>query len=172
MSTPYDAIVVLGKGMERDNQLTSFGKESTKVAVDLFELGYSGKVIFSGGIGRWNKGRGITEAEAMKDYAKKSGMPGENIYTEAQSRDTVENAGYTKEILERMGAKKVVVVTTDFHIDRAAYIFDRLLGDEFEKPYYVSVESGLKSNEYRSRSRKEKILQGLAKISPRIHLRR
>lgn len=47
------------------------------------------------------------------------------IYTDEESRNTAENAAFSKAICEANGWRRPIVVTSAFHMERAAYLFRR-----------------------------------------------
>lgn len=53
------------------------------------------------------------------------GIPARSIIVEHQSRDTRENAIYSKKICDQYGYKRPVVVTSGFHIKRSRYCFEK-----------------------------------------------
>lgn len=53
------------------------------------------------------------------------GVPADRIVLEGRSRDTRENAGYTAEIARRAGYERPVIVTSAYHMRRAAMEFRR-----------------------------------------------
>jgi uncharacterized SAM-binding protein YcdF (DUF218 family) len=63
------------------------------------------------------------EAEVMSRYAIQQGIPPERVIVENRSRITVENALYCKQIINQYGWHDVVVVTSTYHAQRAAFIF-------------------------------------------------
>lgn len=65
----------------------------------------------------------ISESEIAKRFLVDLGVPERDIVSEDNSRTTIENAFYTKEILKRMGFKRPVLVTTAYHMKRAILCF-------------------------------------------------
>ena len=60
-----------------------------------------------------------SEASAMKEYALSLGIPEMNILAEEKSKDTLGNAFFTKiTYLEKYNWKNVIVITSDFHLNR------------------------------------------------------
>lgn len=81
-------------------------------------------LIATGGIA----GQGVRpESKAMKELAISEGVPEENILLESNAQNTIENALFTRELLWEGGWKRVVVVTSNFHVERAKEIFGRVL---------------------------------------------
>ncbi len=94
----------------------------------------------------------ITLADAMKTYAIKShGIPSDSIVTETTSRDTVGDAVFSKKnILLNRGWKKLMVITSDYHVSRVHEIFTYVYGIQ----YTIKVR-GVATDRKESQSNKE-----------------
>ena len=122
----FDAAIVLGGGVT-DKDL----KARVNKALELFRKGKVAKIIMSGRYDLFQKGR-RTEAEKMKQYAIIKGLAKGVILKEEESRDTVGNAVFTlKHILKPKKWKKVIVVTSDYHMPRTRFIFKHVLGGKY-----------------------------------------
>ena len=66
-----------------------------------------------------------TEAEIEYRLLKSAGIGEAFILKEDRSRNTVENARYTKQLCEKMGMDKVILVTSGYHLPRSVLIFER-----------------------------------------------
>ena len=65
----------------------------------------------------------------MAAYAESRGLPRSALHLEEESRDTVGNAYFTmKRWLEPNEWTSIRVVTSDFHIPRTAWVFQKVLG--------------------------------------------
>ncbi len=62
----------------------------------------------------------------MKEFATKLVVPDERIISETESRNTRENALYTKKILKKINAQKVILVTSAFHMPRSYAVFKKI----------------------------------------------
>lgn len=154
-----DAIVVLAGGVNKDGSLPDLPKKRVERGVELFKAHKAPKIIMSGKYGFWlDYYKDVpprSEAEAMKEYAVSLGVLEESIILEDTSKDTVGNAYFTKvNILEKNNWKKVIVVTSEFHLERTKFIFDTVLGPEYEIEYSYS-EDGLSQLERESVKQKE-----------------
>ena len=88
-----------------------------------------------------------TEAAAMADFATHLGAPQDALYLEEESRDTLGNAYFTRvRFLEPNGWRVIRVVTSDFHLSRAAWVFRKILSDDYDFSF-VSAFSGLSPHE-------------------------
>jgi uncharacterized SAM-binding protein YcdF (DUF218 family) len=127
---PRTAIVVLGGG--RRHQAPEYGV-ATLNSTGLERLRYglwlsrqTGlPVAFSGGLAPGSE-PGATEADiAARIAATEFGRP--LRWTEAESRDTRENAIKTVSLLVPQGIERIVLVTHGYHMRRALRNFDRAL---------------------------------------------
>ena len=84
-------------------------------------------VITSGGRG---PDESVPEADAMADYLVRQGIPDDRILRERESRTTEENLRYSAAAARERGLlrtdRRMVVVTSDFHVLRAAMLSRRL----------------------------------------------
>lgn len=77
------------------------------------------KVIVSGGDA---EGVGYTEASIAAKYLIEAGIPEALIIHESQALTTAENAWFSLRWIPE-GTGKVFLITSDFHMARATYIF-------------------------------------------------
>jgi uncharacterized SAM-binding protein YcdF (DUF218 family) len=125
-----DAIVVLGRGVEPDGALPRLAKQRVERAAELFAWEVAPRLIVSG---RCSLMTDVmpprTEAAAMADYAISLGLPSRAIILEEESRDTIGNAYFVlRRVLEPNDWMSIRVVTSDFHIQRSAWVFQKVLG--------------------------------------------
>jgi len=114
-----DAIVVVSGG-----QTTSRAQKG----IELFKQGYAPVVIFSGAA----LDDGPSNAFAMREQALAAGIPSDRIYIDEISQNTYENAIHTKEIINSIDAKKIILVTSPYHQRRANQTFRAVLGQSYE----------------------------------------
>lgn len=74
-----------------------------------------------------------SDAEIAKNILLKLKVPESKIYIEKKSKDTYENALYSKEIADKNGLKKPIIVTESVHIKRSLLAFKKA---GFEEVYY------------------------------------
>lgn len=143
-----DAIVVLGGGVEGDGTLTWPSCTRVAQAAEIYRAGVAPRVILSGRCSlNQSPEPEVTEAVAMADLAVLLGVPREAMHLEEESRDTLGNAYFTRErLLEPNGWRRIRVVTSDFHLSRAAWVFRKILGAEYDFAF-VSAFSGLAPHE-------------------------
>lgn len=75
-----------------------------------------------------------TEADAMREYAVRHGVDPDRVVLEPEADDTIENGVYVRRAVDALDrrADAVSVVTSCYHAERAAYIFEQCFGDGVE----------------------------------------
>jgi uncharacterized SAM-binding protein YcdF (DUF218 family) len=112
-----DAVVVLGCRVPS----TAHGQlhRRAEVAARAYHELRPRCVVASGGR-PWN---GVAEASALRDYLLVEGVPDSAIVRELLSLTTLENAIYSSEILRAASLSRPLVVTSDWHVERALACF-------------------------------------------------
>lgn len=140
-SPSFDAIVVLGGSTyPRISSVEHIELNGTSerlvAAARLYRAGIAPKVLFTGGSGDIGD-QGKREAPYAYALLKLLGVPDASLIVESQSRNTYENATLSKPLLEAAGVRRVVLVTSAWHMRRSAAIF-RKAGYDFD-PYAVDT---------------------------------
>ncbi len=150
-----DAIVVLGGGVHPDGTLPRVARARVERAVELFECGIAPRIILSGRCGLTAPDAVLTEAAAMAACAAEFGVPRSALLIEEDAKDTLGNAYFTwARFLEPNGWTSIRVVTSDFHLSRAAWVFRKILGPGYDVSF-VSAPSGLTPRELINRALEE-----------------
>lgn len=124
-------IVVLGGGITPEGNLPELVELRLRKAVELFQEHHS-LIILSGKYSLLiDEPPAKTEAQLMQEELVGLGVPGDQLILEDESQDTVANAYFVKKIIKGKDTK-VTVVTSEFHKDRADYIFRKVFGPEFQ----------------------------------------
>ena len=113
-----DCIIVLGAGIWGDKPSPML-EDRLLEGIKLYEDGIAPKIIMSGDHGREE----YDEVNIMKDFAIEKGVPSEDIFMDHAGFATYDSIYRAKEIFE---AKKIVIVTQDYHLHRALYIANSL----------------------------------------------
>ena len=130
VGTPRTAVLVLGAG--RKLLAPDYGVADLK-PLTLERLRYGlwlGRqtrlpVGYSGGVG-WGSQAGVSEAEVAARVAERDF--GQRLrWLEDRSRDTHQNAAYSVQLLHAAGITQIVLVTHDFHQQRAGAEFARAI---------------------------------------------
>lgn len=94
----------------------------TLEAVDLYQKGWSEKIIFSGAAADKT---GPSNAAVMRDIAVEAGVPREAILIDDASNNTRENADQTMVLINSRDINKIILTTSPYHQRRASMEFDR-----------------------------------------------
>ncbi|MBO0852271.1 MAG: YdcF family protein [Nocardia sp.] len=124
------AIVVLGCGLD-GARVTPLLAARLDRAIGAYRrdiaAGADPLIVTSGGQG---PDEAVPEADAMADYLVAAGIPAECIVRERASRTTEENLRYSEIALREHGLNPadapITVVTSDFHVPRAALLCRRV----------------------------------------------
>lgn len=150
-----DAIVVLGGGVHPDGTLPPVARARVERGVELFECGVAPRLILSGRCGLNAPEPGVTEAEAMAQHAAGFGVPRAAMLLEDDAKDTLGNAYFTRaRFLEPNDWTSIRVVTSDYHLSRAAWVFRKILGPGYDVSF-VSAPSGFSPRELIDRALEE-----------------
>ncbi len=116
--TDVDCIIILGAGIWGDKPSPML-EDRLQEGINLYKNNVADKIIMSGDHGRIE----YDEVNTMKNYAIDKGIPSENIFMDHAGFSTYESIYRAKDIFE---AKKVVIVTQEYHLYRALYIANQL----------------------------------------------
>lgn len=94
-------------------------------AAQLYKQGKAPHILVSGGNIDWLAKRAMTPAAEMAGLLKLMGVPDEAVWLQPESRNTYEDAIFSKKILDEKGITRVLLVTSAMHMPRAMGIFTR-----------------------------------------------
>ncbi|MCX5771605.1 MAG: YdcF family protein [Candidatus Hydrogenedentes bacterium] len=143
-----DAIVLLGGGVmsARPPRLyTEVNAAGDRVlhAARLYKAGKARWIIVSGGCGVWSDENLEPDSIITRALLKELGVPEEAVLTEDASRNTRENALFTKRLLDDHGFKKILLVTSALHMRRAIAEFQHVCPQVCPAPTdYEMAKSG------------------------------
>lgn len=119
-----DCIVVFAGGVGESGRAGEGYEERVQYAVELFNRGFAKEVIFSSGYAYVYK-----EPLLMKALAISQGIPSDAVILEGKASNTYENVEFTKEILNAKGWRKIILVSSPYHMLRASLVFKRIAKD-------------------------------------------
>lgn len=128
-----DCILILGAGV-KNNTPSKMLEDRLVTGIELYKNGISPKIIMSGDHSKTD----YDEVNVMKDYAINNGVLSSDIFMDHAGFSTYESIYRAKEIFK---AKKIIIVTQEYHLYRALYIANSLgieaYGIKTEKKKYV-----------------------------------
>ncbi|MDX5346189.1 MAG: YdcF family protein [Hymenobacteraceae bacterium] len=144
----YDAAIILTgitnpDKSPHDRVYINRGADRVLHPLQLYRLGKADKLIITGGSGSLTDKQN-TEAGELKKILLMAAVPEEDILIEDRSRNTRENALFTKELLQQHPElQKLLVVTSAFHMRRAAGCFEKVgvEADYFSTDFYTRDRS-------------------------------
>ncbi len=110
-----DCIIVLGAGVNEDGTMSYVLSERVRTGANLYIAKASERLLLSGDHSRED----YNEVGAMKDYMVSRDISPDVVFTDHAGLDTYDTMYRAKEIFK---AKKVLIVTQEFHISRAVFI--------------------------------------------------
>jgi uncharacterized SAM-binding protein YcdF (DUF218 family) len=130
ISGKYDAGIVLGGMIAYDPTLIrpQFSRAVDRLiqAVTLYKDGKIRKIFLSGGSGSILE-KDVLEAQILKDYLLKLGIPDSAIVVEAHSKNTRENALFSKPLLDSLNKNgRYLLITSAMHMPRAMRCFEKV----------------------------------------------
>ena len=124
----YDAIVVLGGGIQRQlpgDTYTIFGTESLDrliCGINLLKEAVAPLLVLAGGDSDPLR-QTSSDASVMQDQALRLGTPPNAILIETRSRTTAENAVEVRRLLP--DAQRIVLTSSAYHLPRAVALFKK-----------------------------------------------
>lgn len=115
----FDCILVLGAGVYSDGTPTPMLNDRLVVACEAYELGLSNRIIMSGD----HMSDDYNEPGAMKRFAIAQGVNSDDIFLDHAGLSTYDSV---YRAINVFGAKKILIVTQEYHLHRAIYLAQSL----------------------------------------------
>lgn len=114
-----DCILVLGCKVRDDGTPSDMLNDRLTCGIELYDAGVAPKLLMSGDHGRTD----YNEVGTMKRCAVDAGVPSSDVFMDHAGFSTYESVYRAKEIF---CARKIVIVTQEYHLYRALYIAEQL----------------------------------------------
>ena len=114
-----DCIIVLGCQVKANGVPSDMLRDRLTRGIELYTLGAAPKLLMSGDHGRVE----YDEVGTMKQYAIDAGIPSTDIFKDHAGFSTYETVYRAKEVFD---ARRVIIVTQEYHLYRALYIAEKL----------------------------------------------
>ncbi len=119
-----DCIVVFAGGVGESGKAGGGYQERVKQATELYHQGYARHLVFSSGFVF-----AFPEAEIMRALAVDNGVPASAIELETRAANTRENVVFSQRILNANGWKRVLLVSSPYHMRRATLTWRKAAPD-------------------------------------------
>ena len=137
-------IIVLGGGIDLKGNIPPHVYQRLDKAIELYKKNPEAKIVPSGKYSYLYRKPAppSTEAKMMKKYLLEKNIPAKDIIPENQSKDTIGNAYYLKKnVIIPRKEKRMIVVTSSFHLRRTKYIFEKLFEPTYRMEFVGVPES-------------------------------
>ncbi|HRU19928.1 MAG TPA: YdcF family protein [Kiritimatiellia bacterium] len=123
------AIVILGAPNDAEGNLSSIAIERCQRALTEYAANPDAKMLPTGGWGDHFNTTDKPHGYYTRQYLMAHGVPERNILECAESANTIQDAQLVRPIVRRHEIDALIVVTSDFHIPRARFLFEREFPD-------------------------------------------
>jgi len=113
-----DCILVLGAHVTGESPSLML-RDRLNRGIELYRAGASDRLLMSGDHGRKN----YDEVNVMKQFAIDAGIPSSHVFMDHAGFSTYESMYRARDIFK---AKRIIVVTQEYHLYRALYVAERL----------------------------------------------
>jgi hypothetical protein len=142
----YDAILIPGGGLTEQGELPIWTQRRLERAIQIGDFRFV--ITLSAGTTHKpppldEKGFPVLESIAAAKYLLQRGIPAQRILTETSSYDTIGNAFFSRVIhVDPLHLKKLLVITSEFHMPRTKAIFLWVYGlSRNHNEYQLAFES-------------------------------
>lgn len=129
MSEALTAIVVLGAPNDANGNLSSIARERCEQALEEYRRHPEAKILPTGGRGPHFNTTSKPHVYYMRQFLNTHGIPEAAFVEGAESSNTIEDAKLCRPIVAHHGFRRLIVVTSDFHVARARFLFQREFPD-------------------------------------------
>jgi uncharacterized SAM-binding protein YcdF (DUF218 family) len=143
--SPVIVVLYSGLGNTVRNGLDKYSLERIQKAVHLWKMGLAPYILFTGGSAD-RRENGLPGSRSMAIEAINQGIPREKIIIEQGSKDTRHNASNSCRIIKARNWNSLILVTNDFHMQRAARLFEKEDIKVYPAPVEWRIKGKWKSN--------------------------
>lgn len=161
------AIVVLGCKVNEDGKCSRRLSERVRVAVDYYRKSSNNNevvLILSG----YKSSGPVSEAKAAAMLCCELGVKNQALLLEEEASNTIENATKTLPLAVKIGVTEMLVVTSDFHVNRSKAIFESVYHGSGIKLSYAEARGCISPNRFATLQLEEesKIMDLSKKLKP------
>jgi uncharacterized SAM-binding protein YcdF (DUF218 family) len=136
-------VVILGSPNDAAGNLSEIGQgrveQGRQIYLSLRDQGW--RILLTGGYGEHFNTTDKPHASYARAVLLGAGVPADHIVEPAESCNTVDDALRARPIVDRYDVPRLIVVTSDFHLERASYVFAQVFPDrqlQFVGAPYIS----------------------------------
>jgi uncharacterized SAM-binding protein YcdF (DUF218 family) len=117
-------IIVLGSPNSKHGELYNIAKQRCELGIHEYMKHPDWKIILTGGYGAHFNEAPKSHAYYLQQYLTERGVPNQTIVDSVMSTNTLEDASFSKPTIIKYNVQELIIVTSDYHYDRAQYIFE------------------------------------------------
>lgn len=122
-----DCLIVLGGSNDQAGKLSLMSIERLSKAKELYLANPDNlEIILTGGFGEHFNQTDLPHTAYAKQFLQSQGIPEKVIVYEVPSSNTIEDAVFTEKLTSLSEYQTVLIVTSDFHLERAKLIFTKV----------------------------------------------
>ena len=163
-------IVVLGSPNSEAGQLSSIARERCELALAEYSKRPEWKFLLTGGYGVHFNTTDQPHAAYLKRHLVSRGIPAQDILEFVESTNTLQDASFSMPIVLKYGVPEIVVVTSDYHINRARYVFEREFADTGVRISFLASQTDEAACEFDLDAQKKHEQQALARLRSKTGL--
>ncbi len=141
------AILILGSPNTKDGRLYDVAIGRCKIALCEYRKNKNYKFILTGGYGAHFNESNHPHAWYLAQYLIKSGVPKKDILEYIESANSIEDVRLSKPIILKHNINRIIVVTSDYHLDRAQYIFNQIYSHLNLNIFFSAARTDIKNSE-------------------------
>lgn len=160
-------LCTLGAPNDDDGNLSPIAKDRLNCTYALYSANPTAAIICTGGFGEHFNRTPHPHSYYAKRFLVKKGIPANAFLESPLSANTVEDFTFSKPIISDTSPDLLVLITSDFHMPRARFLFEKII--RYPKTLFVPVQSTLKKSEMKAlRAHEERALTELKTQGLRI----
>ena len=141
------AIIVLGSPNTKDGRLYDVAIGRCEIALSEYRKNKNYKFLLTGGYGAHFNESNHPHAWYLAQYLIESGVPKKDILEYAESTDSIEDAKLSKPIILKHNINRIIIVTSDYHLNRAQYIFNQVYSHLNVEIFFSTAKTDIKNSE-------------------------
>lgn len=125
-------VVVLGSPNDAVGNLSEMGRGRVRLGFETYrKLAAQGyRLLLTGGRGAHFNTTQQPNAYYAQRLLLDMGVPAEHIVEFAESLNTVDDALKSRPIVDKYGGQHLIIVSSDFHLERVKFVFERVFPDK------------------------------------------
>lgn len=124
-----DVIIILGSPNDEKGNLSNIALSRCNHAIEVHSFYPDASILCTGGFGEHFNTTKKAHGFYTSNYLKSKGIPESRFLDIALSSYTFEDATLSRPILYSVNAKNIILITSDFHMERAFLLFSHIMPD-------------------------------------------